>query len=72
MGANMKKLVVNTNAMKGIAAESVEARPLNDLIKENVQSIITDLRPMDEVKKEIETERGMKKSILLFIRRKVA
>jgi hypothetical protein len=59
-------------ARQQIAAESTEARPLNELIKENVNSIITDLRPMDEVKKEIEAERGMKKSILLFIRRKVA
>jgi hypothetical protein len=55
-----------------IEAESVEARPLNELIKENVNSIITDLRPMDDVKKEIETERGLKKSILLFIRRRAA
>jgi hypothetical protein len=59
-------------ARRQIAAESVEARPLNELIKENVNSIVTDLRPMDEVKKEIEAERGMKKSILVFKRRRVA
>jgi hypothetical protein len=59
-------------ARQQIAEESTEAQPLNELINENVNSIVTDLRPMDEVKKEIEEERGMKKSILLFIRRKVA
>jgi hypothetical protein len=54
-------------ARQQIAAESMEVRPLNELITENVQSIITDLRPMDEVKKEIEAERAaMNKSILLF------
>jgi chromosome segregation ATPase len=59
-------------ARQQIAAESMEVRPLTELITENVQSIITDLRPMDEVKKEIEAERSaIKKSILLF-RHKVA
>jgi hypothetical protein len=70
-------------ARRQIAAESAEARPLNELIKENVSSIITDLRPMDEVKKEIEAEReaeavrkpplqksiGKKKMVLLIKRR---
>ncbi|MDR0684389.1 MAG: hypothetical protein LBF83_04610 [Spirochaetaceae bacterium] len=60
-------------ARRQTAAESTEARPLNELIKENVNSIITDLRPMDDVEKEIEAARAaMKKSILLFIRSKVA
>jgi hypothetical protein len=55
-------------AKRQIAAESVDVKPLPELIKENVQSIITDLRPMGEVKNEIETGRGIKKSILLFRR----
>jgi hypothetical protein len=59
-------------ARRQIAAESVEVLPLNELIQENVNSIIKDLRPMDEVEKEIEAERGMNKSIRLFIRYKVA
>jgi hypothetical protein len=61
-------------ARKQIAMESVEARPLKELIKENVNSIITDLRPMNEVTKEIEAERTatMGKSILVFIRRRKA
>jgi chromosome segregation ATPase len=59
-------------AKQQIARESVEARPLDELIKENVNSIITDLRPMDTVEAEIKAERGMKKSILLFTCRKTA
>ena len=65
IGKNREKYV--EEARRQIAAESTEVRPLDELITENARSIISDLRPMDEVKKEIEAERAtMKKSILLF------
>jgi histidyl-tRNA synthetase len=59
-------------ARRQIAAEGTEARPLEELTKENVQSILSDLRPMNAVRTEIETERGIKKSMRLFFRKRWA
>jgi chromosome segregation ATPase len=60
-------------ARRQIAAESEEVPPIEKLIKQNVASIVNDLRPMMAVKPEIEAERaGMRKSILVFKRRRAA
>jgi chromosome segregation ATPase len=69
---NNRKIYVE-EARRQIAAESVDVLPLDELTKENVRSILSDLRPMDEnMEAELRSEiaakngAGLKKSILIM------
>jgi len=56
-------------AKKELAAQRQKLPPISALIDDNVNSIMGNLRPMDEVKKEIEAEmaaKGIKKSLVIL------
>jgi hypothetical protein len=53
-------------ARKKIEDARINVPPLADQIKHNVRSIMGDLRPMDEVKKEILKERELEKSFVVY------
>jgi uncharacterized coiled-coil DUF342 family protein len=58
-------------AQRKIEAAKVKLPPLSEQIKLNVRSIMDDLRPMEDVKKEIlkqreQTAAGMKKSFVFY------
>jgi hypothetical protein len=53
------------NAKKELEKQKQKLPPLSAMIEDNVKSIMGDLRPMDEVKKEILNERGIKKSFVI-------
>jgi hypothetical protein len=55
-------------AQKKLEAAKVNLPPLATQIKDHVRSIMDDLRPMDDLKKEIEAKRaaGLKKSLVIW------
>jgi hypothetical protein len=54
------------DAQKKIKAAKMKLPSLTELTKQNVRSIMDDLRPMEDVKKEIMKRRGMKKSFVVW------